>query len=572
MGTLKRMAASAKVMLYGVLVTALFLAVACGAAEKPAAPAAAPQKDAQAAKATPARAAAAAPVAAPKGAQVSGKVTVMNAVWGNEKFEPRSALGEALGFARIVHAFLITSDETAAFLPGVATKWQLSPDGKTWTITVRKGVKFHNGEDLTVDDVVFTMRDTYGPVSIQEAGSPLVSAVAKDTAKVEALGPDTLQVVHNTPRPDFPFILGEQAQGNYGALIPQKYFEQVGRDGYNKKPVGAGPFKFAKHLISEQMTYERFGDYYNPERSAKFQTLDMRLVPEVSTRVAALRAGEADLIEANLSVVKQVEAGGGRAIFAKESSYIWVYTPGCQKPELPCNKRDVRYALDYAIDKQTIMKELYGAPNGGAAKGFSYVTPSALGYSSALDPLPYDPQKAKELLARAGYPGGKGFRPFTIHTWQAGDVPFMPELAELVANYWRKNLGIEATVRVGDATTVKEIWFRHEIDGDFLVRPNETRWDGSSIGPTLYGDPKGRAYIGGGDTSLTEAVKEALSVLDPAKRHEAVNKMYTKFFDAHYEIGVGFVNLPWGVGPRIATYQPWPLTPYLSAPWTITLK
>ncbi len=119
--------------------------------------------------------------------------------------------------------------------------------------------------------------------------------------------------------------------------------------------------------------------------------------------MAALRAGDADVIEANLSVEKQVEDGGGRFIWSQESSYMWILLPGCWEVQFPCNKKEVRQALDYAIDKDLIMSQLYG-PEAAVARGWNWVTPNALGYSPDLDPFPYDPEKALQLLVDAGYP------------------------------------------------------------------------------------------------------------------------------------------------------------------------
>jgi peptide/nickel transport system substrate-binding protein len=511
--------------------------------------------------------------AAPGGETVftGGKVTLMNAVWANELFTPRDGVGETATYGRQMHAFWINGNENVEMLPGVITDWQVSEDGLSWDVTLREGITFHNGDPLTIDDALFTMEFVFGPEAIETSLSPSVSAEAADTESIEAIDSSTLRVTHKSPKAFFPFFISELSFGIAGVVLPKAYFESVGQDGYNAAPIGAGPFRLEDHVISEQMLLERYDDYYLPERSPSFQTLDLRLVPEVSTRTAALRAGDADVIEANLSVKEQIEDGGGRLIWSQESSYMWILLPGCWEVQFPCNKKEVRQALDYAIDKDLIISQLYG-PEAAVSKGWNYVTPSALGYSEDLDPFPFDPEKAQQLLVDAGYPGGEGFGTLEVHTWKAGDVPFLPEQAQLIADMWRQNLGIEVDVLVGDASTVRERWFDRQLDGKVIVRANESRWDGGSITNAIYGDPEGGAHLGGRRDDLIAVAKDALAVVDPAERQQAFNDAYKILYEEHYEFGTGYVNLPWGVGPRIASWDPWPVVAYQTALWTMQLN
>jgi peptide/nickel transport system substrate-binding protein len=562
------------------LAAILFMALACGSsAPATTAPAAATSTPgaAQAASAT-APAATATPVSLPPEVTVNpGTVTVMNAVWGNEIFDARDGVGETLNYGRPMHAYWTNGNRDLELLPGVASKWEISPDGLTWSFTIREGIKFHNGDELTVEDALFTFERGYGLEAREKALSPSRTALAKLTDNVEAVG-NVVKVTHSQPQANFAFLHAQSGINNSGALEPKNYFEEVGADGYNLEPVGAGPFQVVQYRRSEQILMERFDDYYYqpdngfPEdRRARFQTLDMRLVPEAVTRVAALRAAEADIVEASVSVKKQVEDGGGRIIFGREATYVWLILMGCQNEDFPCNKQDVRYALDFAIDKEAIMFGLYG-DEGACVCGYNYASPSALGYSPEIDPFPFDPEKAKELLARAGYPNGEGFGTLNMYTWIAGDLPFMPELAQLVADQWKQNLGINAEVEVGDAATIRNRWFAKELAGGVLIRPNETKFDAASSLTGYYADFKGRIHFGAEREDLKQAVIDAKAELDPAKRQQAYNDMYKILYEAHYEPSLGHVDLPWGVSSRIATWDPWPMTPYLSSLWTITLK
>ena len=583
-----------KGILYTVMVLTLLVAVACGtsAPEQPGAsepapavvePAPAAAEPAAAAESqgstAPAPTAAPAEVMVPADVEVNpGTVTIMNAVWGNEYFDPRDQVGEGLNFHRALHAFWINSNKDYELIPGVAADWEISDDGLTWTFTLREGVTFHNGEELTAEDGAFTWEYMYGPEAVVNSLSPGQSAQARVTEKVHPAEGNVVRITHKEIQANFAFLSAESAPGTTGPITPDQYFEEKGSDGYNLEPVGAGPFRLVEFRRSEKMLFERFDDhYYHPDnglpedRRAKVQNLDMRLVPEASTRVAALRAGDADIIEANVSVRKQVEESGGRIIFGRESTYVWMILQGCQNEEYPCNKRDVRYALDYAIDKETIMKGLYGE-EGACVCGYNYATPSTLGYSPDIDPLPYDPDLARELLARAGYPNGEGFGTFKIYTWIAGDLPFLPELAQLVADQWKRNLGIDTEVEVGETATVRNRWFNKELYGGVVLRPNEAKYDAGRSVTVYYADFEGRIHFGALREDLKQAVIDAKSEIRPEHRQAAYNEMYKKLWDAHYEPSMGHVHLPWGVSSRVATWDPWPVTPYLSALWTITLQ
>lgn len=562
----------AKLLLVGSAISLVIALAACGSpTEEPsaAAPAAPAASQPTVAPTAPAQATEAPAPAMTE--NTGGKVTLMNAVWGTELFTPRDGVGEAATYGRQMNAFWINGNENVEMLPAVLTDWAVSEDGLSWDLTIRDGITFHNGDPLTIDDAMFTMNFTFGPEAVTESISPSIQAEAGETESIEATGPNSLRVTHTTPKAFFPFFISELSFGIAGIVLPKNYFESIGQDAYNDAPIGAGPFRLEKHVIAEQILLERYDDYFMPERSPSFQTLDLRLVPEVATRVAALRAGDADVIEANLAVKDQVEDGGGRFIWAQESSYMWVLMPGCWEVQFPCNKKEVRQALDYAIDKDLIINSLYG-PEAAVSKGWNWVTPNALGYSADLDPFPYDPELAKQLMADAGYPDGDGFGTLEVHTWKAGDVPFLPEQAQLIADMWEKNLGIDVEVIVGEASTVRERWFGRQLDGKVIIRANETRWDGGSITNGIYGDPEGNAHLGGKRDDLVAVAKEALSVVDPALRQEAFNNAYKVLRDEHYEFGTGYVNLPWGVGPRIASWEPWPVVAYQTAIWTMKLN
>ncbi len=340
-----------------------------------------------------------------------------------------------------------------------------------------------------------------------------------------------------------------------------------------------------RFVPSEVMEFERFDDFYfqpkyglYEDRRAKFTTLEIRQIPEEATRVAALRAGEADLAPVSLQAKAQVEAGGGRLVFGQEGVYMRPKFFGCwvEGTDYPCADKRVRQALAYAIDKELMRDKLFGGTEVFQVKGWAHVTPGAMGYSPDLAPFPFDPDKARKLLAEAGYktptnPDGKDFGKFVVNTWVSTAMPFLPESAQLAAENWKRELGIDTEVRIGDEVALKKARKVGGLDGQLLWRENEARWDGSGITRVVYGEPT-RVDRPHNDPDIFELVLDALTVVDAEQRPKVWNKVYKRLQDEQYEIAVGYVNIPWGVGPRMLTYEPYPMAFYPTALHKITLK
>jgi peptide/nickel transport system substrate-binding protein len=347
---------------------------------------------------------------------------------------------------------------------------------------------------------------------------------------------------------------------------------------YDDNPVGAGIMRLADHTPAQVMKFERFDDYYYqpangfPEdKRVNFQNLDMFLVPEEATRVAALRSGEADIVPASLSTKAQVEASGGRLVFGEEGIFIFADLQGCWEPQFPCNDIRVRQALSYALDRELMRDELWGGPEVFQIKGWASVTPSTIGYTPDVDPYPFDPDQARQLLADAGYPNGEGFGTLVVNTFASTSMPFLVESAQLAGEFWRRELGIDVEVRVGDQVGVKEREDAGELLGQILWRDNETRKDATSNIASNYGDPE-RAIPAHKEPELFEATQSVVQILDPDERGEALEGLYARLRDESRWLGVGYINIAWGVGPRVEAWEPYPLSPQISALHTVVLK
>jgi peptide/nickel transport system substrate-binding protein len=403
--------------------------------------------------------------------------------------------------------------------------------------------------------------------------------------RIEQTGPDQVSVTTTIPTAEFPDLISEATGSWAGVVYPKRTTLHNEQDeaAYDLKPIGAGIVRLVKHVPVEVMSFERFDDYYYQpqngfptDKRLNFTLLDLRLVPEEATRVAALRAGDADIAGVSLASRNQVEAGGGRLVFGQEGAYFRIRQYGCWNPQFPCHDQRVRQALAYAIDKELMRDTLYG-PDVMVVKGWTAVTPSTKGYSPELDPFPFDPDKARQLLAEAGYktpenPSGKDFGKLIVNTWSSTASPLMPESAQLAAEFWKTELGLDVEVRVGDEAALKKASsLTEELYGQILWRDNEARIDAADILRSGYGSPE-RLDRTHNDPELFALTQTAAAVFNPVEREDGLNSAYQRMREEGYDINVGYLNIPFGVGPRVLTWEPYPLAFYPSALHTITLK
>ena len=333
-------------------------------------------------------------------------------------------------------------------------------------------------------------------------------------------------------------------------------------------------------MLGQKYQFERFDDYfytpdngYDEDRRPKFQYLDLEIVLEGATRAAALAAGDADIIEANINMLDQINSiSDSQIAWQDESSHTWFVNVDCWTEDLWCYSKPARQATIYAVDYASIVDNLYA--RGATRKGWTWVTQNAMGYSPEIDAFPYDPVKAKQLWADAGL--GEGVE-ITIHTWDAGDLPFLPQVAELVASAWTDVLGANVSVNVGDQQSIKAAWNNRQYAGDVLIRTNEARYDGTSITRGSYTNPD-IAWRATADSrvepwkSIADQVHVALNDINPETRPDSFTDVYRYLQDLSYTYGPFSSNVPWGVGPRIKKYEPWTLVPYLTGIWTIELN
>ncbi len=288
-----------------------------------------------------------------------------------------------------IHIFDALVDVTGpemSLKPMLAERWE-NPNPNTWRFHIRRGVKFHNGDPLTAEDVKFTI-----DLGLANKGSTQNSYLGP-TETVRVVDPYTVELTTKTP---FPPLLANISRLH---IVPRVY-AKIGADAFStKQPIGTGPYKFVEWQHGQRIVLEANPDYWAGAPAPK--RLIFRFIPDPSTRAAELKAGGVDIITGPpIAQLKELAAGDTAIVTVPAVRVIAYPFNTLQKP---LGDVRVRRALNLAVDRETIVKTLlqgYGKPTGQP------FIPGWLGYDPEIKPFPYDPAQAKKLLADAGYASG----------------------------------------------------------------------------------------------------------------------------------------------------------------------
>src|SRR5215813_2999793 len=271
--------------------------------------------------------------------------------------------------------------------PSLAESWTMSRDGLTYDFKLREGLKFHNGDPFTAEDVKFSFQRSK------------VGKVLKDRVRdVEIVSPARIRFHLHEPFPDFMTYYGTVATGA-GWIVPKKYVEKVGDDGFKKAPIGLGPYKFVSYTPGVELVMEAFEGHWRKVPSVK--RLVFKVVPDPTTRAAMLKAGEVDVaymldapaaLELKRDPTLRLGFSGAIGVHYLDFFDQW-------DPKSPWHDRRVRLAANHAVDR----KALSEAETLGASRPTGSMAPRKFDFTLALPLYAYDPAKAKQLLAEAGY-------------------------------------------------------------------------------------------------------------------------------------------------------------------------
>ena len=332
-------------------------------------------------------------------------------------FEPAEAPGLITPFMLYyaLHDALVKPMPGNAMTPSLAESWTAAPDGLSYEFVLRKGVKFHNGDTMTAEDVKFSFERYRGVAS---------KSFKERVAAVEIVDPHRVRFRLKQPWPDFMTFYGTPATGA-GWIVPKKYVEKVGDDGFKKAPVGAGPYKFVSFAPGIEVVVEAFEGYWRKTPSVK--RLVFKSVPDESTRLAMLKRSEADVAYSIRGPLAE-ELKRTPGLTLKPTYMPWTqwmqFTREQWDTKSPWADRRVRLAANLAVDRKGINEAEFL----GLSRLTGSIIPHSFDFSWQAPLYPYDPGQARKLLAEAGYPNGFDGGVISSDTVYAS-------LAEVMANY-----------------------------------------------------------------------------------------------------------------------------------------
>jgi len=425
-----------------------------------------------------------------------------------------------------VHDALVKPMPGGLNTPSLAESWQESKDHLTFTFTIRKNARFHNGEPVTAEDVKFSFERYKG------ASNALLKEKVKD---VQVLAPNQVRFVLKEPWGDFMTFYGTTASGA-AWIVPKKYVQQVGEDGFKTAPVGAGPYKVVSFKPGVEIVMEAFDGYWRKAPSVK--RLVMRSMPEETTRAAALRNGEVDIVYLLTGPTAEAiqKTAGLKVVAPLLSGAFWLELPDQWDPKSPWHDRRVRLAASHAIDRQAV--------NQAETLGFSRLTgsivPRIFQYALAYEPPAYDPARARKLLAEAGYPNG----------FDGGDfAPFPPynSMGEAIQGYLQA-VGIRTRARSMERAAYFTAWREKKLHGVILVITATFGNAATRLEPYVTKDG---IYSYGSRPEIDDLYVRQSREPDPKKREALVGQIQKTLHEQVMNIPIYELAFIWGVGPRV---------------------
>jgi peptide/nickel transport system substrate-binding protein len=399
----------------------------------------------------------------------------------------------------------LRSQDMKQLEPGLATEWR-TLDERTWQFKLRQGVKFHNGDDFDAEAVKFSIESVLNPPSTAQASALTLKQTYNTIERVEIVDKYTVNVRTSAPDP----YLDAKLSAFGGTILDPKWYEAVGEEQSNLKANGTGAYKFVEWVRDQRLVLEANENYWRG--APKFKQVIIRPIPETATRVAALKAGEVDII-VNVPP-EEVEPinRSGRAV-VKTVPSLRVLFIQLDTGRGPTEKREVRQALNYAVDIDSIIKNVI---QGNGVRVATFLTDVFFGYDPELQPYKQDLNKAKELLAKAGYPNGfEGV--FDINQ---GRYPNEKPVAEAIVGQLEK-VGIRLKLQQNEWGAYNRKSDNYELGplslwgwGNFTLDAD------NSFYPRLRTAPKKTSLTVYSNPEFDKVIDEARATIDKSKRLE----------------------------------------------------
>ncbi len=421
---------------------------------------------------------------------------------------------------RIVETLVTFPEESTQIVPGLAESWTISKDGLRYTFKLRKGITFHDGTPFNAEAVKFSIERQILPEHpFNKLGKyPFANYFFGTVKAVEVIDPQTVEIVLKEARASFLAVLTAGA----ASIVSPTAVRKWGAD-YALHPVGTGPFKFVQWDSGQKVVLEKNPSYWR--FPVKLERVVFRSIVEDQARLTELLTGSLDLIVGvPPDFVGQLEKDARLTLLKQVGAHVWYL--GINNQKKPFEDKRVRQALNYAVNKEAIVRDVL---KGTGAASAGPVLPGTWGAEPTIKPFAYDPARAKKLLAEAGYPNGFST---TLWTPESGSGMQSSVAMSTVIQSNLKAVGINVTLQTMEwgaflaklRTKEQELfalsWMAGNEDPDMVMYPllHSTQWTPGGPNRALYKNPKfddllHQARISTDQAKRAELYREAQRIL-----------------------------------------------------------
>ena len=413
------------------------------------------------------------------------------------------------------------------FAPSLAESWTQSKDGLVWEFVLRKNVRFHNGEPVTAEDVKFSFERYRGTAA---------KLLHDKVAAVEAADPVRVRFKLKKPWPDFLTFYATPATGA-AWVVPKKYVEKVGDEGFKKAPVGAGPYKFVAFKPGVELVLEAYEGYWR--KAPEVKTLVLRVIPDEATRLAALKRGEVDIAYSITGpLAEELKRTAGLTLKPTYMPFTsWLVPVDQWDPKSPWHDKRVRQAANLAIDRDAINQASYL----GLSRVTANIVPHQMEYFWQPPAPRFDAAQARKLLAEAGYPNGFDAGELS------GDMIYGTAIGEPAANYLNA-AGIRVRLRLMERAAYYAEYGEKKLRG--VLYTGSAAFGNAATRLETYVVGGGR-YVYGSSPDIDGLFAEQVNETNPRVRQQVLHRIQQMVHERALAIPVmetAFLN---GVGGRV---------------------
>lgn len=395
---------------------------------------------------------------------------------------------------------LVARNQELELVPSIAESWE-SIDETTWEFSLRNDVVFHDGTPATANDVQWAFQHVLDP----DVGSRQQTNVAM-IETVEAIDDYKVRIITNIPFPPLLTVL------NNVYVLPAEMYQEMGAEKFALNPVGTGPYRFVEWVKDQQVVLERFDDHWRG--APAIGEAEFRPIPEASTRVASLTTGEihvATLVPVtDVPTVEGSETSEIRSVRSNRTIFV-----GMNTWEGPLSDVRVRQALNYGVNVNAIVELLL---NGFGYPLASVSGPNEFGFNPDLEPYPYDPERAKELLAEAGYADGFD----TVLDTPSGRYLQDVEVSQAIAGQLAE-IGVNVEVRPAEFQEYFTRWLAEEMEGLYFLGVGGSAMDADGVMGSHFDSERRGLYYNSPESD--ELIQEAMSEFDEDEREALYHEL-----------------------------------------------